>query len=44
VIAATSPLAYNSMTQTVSLSATTITVNGSAVALGGTVTVLAQLG
>lgn len=44
VIAATSPLAYNAETQTVSLSQTTITVNGTAVALGGTVTVLAVLG
>jgi hypothetical protein len=43
VIAATSPLAYDSGTQTVSLSATTITVNGTAVALGGTITVNARL-
>jgi hypothetical protein len=44
VIAATSPLAYDSETQTVSLSSTTITINGTAISLGGTVTVLAQLG
>lgn len=43
VIAATAPVAYNAETQTVSLSATTITVNGSAVALGGTITVNARL-
>jgi hypothetical protein len=36
-------VAYNSETQTVSLSATTITVNGTAVALGGTITVNARL-
>ena len=43
VIAATAPLAYDSGTQTVSLSSTTITINGTAVALGGTITVNARL-
>jgi hypothetical protein len=43
VIAATSPLAYDSETQTVSLSETGITVNGTAVALGGTITIDARL-
>jgi len=43
VVAATAPLAYDSGTQTVSLSATTITINGTAVALGGTITVNARL-
>lgn len=44
VVAATSPLAYNSETQTVSLTQTSITINGTAVALGGTVTIQAVLG
>ncbi len=43
VVAATAPLAYDSGTQTVSLSSTTITINGTAVALGGTITVNARL-
>jgi hypothetical protein len=43
VIAATAPVAYNAETQTVSLSETTITINGTAVALGGTITVNARL-
>jgi hypothetical protein len=43
VVAATSPVVYNAETQTVSLSATTITINGTAVALGGTITVNARL-
>lgn len=46
VIAATSPILYDSGTQTVSIDATAagITINGSAVALGGTVIVEARLG
>ena len=43
VVAATAPVAYNAETQTVSLSATTITVNGTAVELGGSITVNARL-
>jgi hypothetical protein len=44
VVAATAPVAYNAETQTVSLTSDQITINGTAVALGGTVTVLAKLG
>jgi hypothetical protein len=46
VVAATSPILYNSETQTVSIDASAggITVNGVAVALGGTVIVEARLG
>jgi uncharacterized Zn-binding protein involved in type VI secretion len=36
-------VAYDAETQTVSLSSTSITVNGTAVALGGTITVNARL-
>jgi hypothetical protein len=45
VVAATSPVLYNSETQTVSLDLTAggITINGTAVALGGTITVNARL-
>lgn len=43
VVAATAPVAYNAETQTVSLSETEITINGTAVALGGTITVNARL-
>jgi hypothetical protein len=37
-------LDYDSETQTVSLTTDEITINGTAVALGGTVSVLAKLG
>jgi hypothetical protein len=45
VVAATSPVLYNAETQTVSLDLTAggITINGTAVALGGTITVNARL-
>jgi hypothetical protein len=45
VIAATSPILYNSETKTVSIDLTAggITINGTAVALGGTITVNARL-
>jgi hypothetical protein len=44
-VAATSPIQYNAETQTVSINTTTagITINGTAVALGGTVVVEARL-
>jgi hypothetical protein len=46
VVAATSPIQYDSGTQTVSIdvNAGGITVNGTAVPLGGTITVNARLG
>jgi hypothetical protein len=45
-VAATSPIQYNAGTQTVSIdvNAGGITINGVAVALGGTITVNARLG
>jgi hypothetical protein len=45
VVAATSPILYDSGTQTVSIdvNAGGITINGTAVALGGTITVNARL-
>ncbi len=46
VVAATSPIVYNAETQTISIDTTAggITINGTAVALGGTITVNARLG
>ena len=46
VVAATSPIVYDSGTQTISINTTAggITINGTAVALGGTITVNARLG
>lgn len=43
VAIATAPLAYDAETQTVSLTTTSITINGTAVDLGGTITVNARL-
>jgi hypothetical protein len=46
VVAATSPILYDAETQTVSIDVTAggITINGTAVALGGSVTINARLG
>jgi hypothetical protein len=42
-VSATAPVAYNSETRTVSLTSSSITINGTAVALGATITVNARL-